>query len=158
MGWTLHRIWSTDWFTNSVRECQKVLDAVERAKTSMSSRKLVVEEYTDSPPHESSDLSPVAELPPRLLEGMEEMSPDLAVTAGVREIPGGTPSEAVMKSSHAMGSLKAVRVPQLRICEDCKHFMPKNASQFQCGWNGQWKSRSKDGHTPACNAWLEVKI
>jgi very-short-patch-repair endonuclease len=28
MGWKLHRIWSSDWFTNSARETQRVLEAV----------------------------------------------------------------------------------------------------------------------------------
>jgi very-short-patch-repair endonuclease len=31
LGWTLHRIWSTDWFRNPERESEKVLLAIERA-------------------------------------------------------------------------------------------------------------------------------
>jgi very-short-patch-repair endonuclease len=31
MGWKLHRIWSSDWFTNSARETQRVLEAVAEA-------------------------------------------------------------------------------------------------------------------------------
>ena len=31
MGWRLHRIWSSDWFANSGRETQRVLEAVAGA-------------------------------------------------------------------------------------------------------------------------------
>jgi very-short-patch-repair endonuclease len=31
MGWKLHRIWSSDWFANSARETQRVLEAVAEA-------------------------------------------------------------------------------------------------------------------------------
>lgn len=32
-GWTFHRIWSTDWFYNRDVELQKLLEAIERART-----------------------------------------------------------------------------------------------------------------------------
>ncbi len=31
-GWTIHRIWSTDWFHNPARELERVVEAIERAK------------------------------------------------------------------------------------------------------------------------------
>jgi very-short-patch-repair endonuclease len=31
LGWTLHRIWSTEWYRNPERELTRVLDAIERA-------------------------------------------------------------------------------------------------------------------------------
>ena len=34
MGWKLHRIWSSDWFANSAREAQRVLEAVAEAISS----------------------------------------------------------------------------------------------------------------------------
>ena len=33
LGWTLHRIWSTDWFRDEERELRRVVEAVERAKS-----------------------------------------------------------------------------------------------------------------------------
>lgn len=33
LGWNLHRIWSTDWYRNRMEAEQKLLEAVERAKT-----------------------------------------------------------------------------------------------------------------------------
>jgi very-short-patch-repair endonuclease len=30
-GWTLHRIWSTDWFNNPIRETQRLITAIEEA-------------------------------------------------------------------------------------------------------------------------------
>jgi very-short-patch-repair endonuclease len=32
LGWTIHRIWSTDWFKQPERELKKVVEAIERAK------------------------------------------------------------------------------------------------------------------------------
>lgn len=32
MGWTIHRIWSTDWFANPEREVKRAAEAIERAK------------------------------------------------------------------------------------------------------------------------------
>ncbi len=31
LGWTIHRIWSTDWFRNREREVERVVDAIRRA-------------------------------------------------------------------------------------------------------------------------------
>jgi very-short-patch-repair endonuclease len=31
MGWTIHRIWSTDWFANADRETKRTVEAIERA-------------------------------------------------------------------------------------------------------------------------------
>lgn len=33
LGWTIHRIWSTDWFYNGERELRRVLESIERART-----------------------------------------------------------------------------------------------------------------------------
>jgi very-short-patch-repair endonuclease len=32
MGWKIHRIWSTDWFTNRDRELKRTIEVIERAK------------------------------------------------------------------------------------------------------------------------------
>jgi len=32
LGWTLHRVWSTDWFHNSERELRKIAESLERAR------------------------------------------------------------------------------------------------------------------------------
>ncbi len=32
LGWQIHRIWSTDWFMNPDRECQKAVTAIEKAR------------------------------------------------------------------------------------------------------------------------------
>jgi hypothetical protein len=32
LGWRLHRIWSTDWFRNPMRESDKLLTAIRHAK------------------------------------------------------------------------------------------------------------------------------
>ena len=31
LGWSFHRVWSTDWFHNSARERQKLADAISLA-------------------------------------------------------------------------------------------------------------------------------
>ncbi|MCY3932329.1 MAG: DUF3320 domain-containing protein [Acidobacteria bacterium] len=36
-GWTFHRVWSTDWFYNRDIELQKLLEAIERARTALGS-------------------------------------------------------------------------------------------------------------------------
>ncbi len=36
LGWTIHRIWSTDWFRNPQRELERVVASIERAKLSPS--------------------------------------------------------------------------------------------------------------------------
>lgn len=35
LGWRFHRIWSTDWFRNSVQETQRVVDAIEVARKAL---------------------------------------------------------------------------------------------------------------------------
>jgi very-short-patch-repair endonuclease len=42
LGWRIHRIWSTDWFTYPDRELRKVLAAIEQAKATMSASAPVV--------------------------------------------------------------------------------------------------------------------
>lgn len=37
-GWIIHRIWSTDWFQRPEEQLQRVIDAVENAKTELNSR------------------------------------------------------------------------------------------------------------------------
>lgn len=43
-GWTLHRIWSTDWFQRPEQEFQKLLEAIDRAKASQEADAKVREE------------------------------------------------------------------------------------------------------------------
>lgn len=43
LGWRIHRIWSTDWFTYPDRELRKVLAAIEQAKAARSASAPVVE-------------------------------------------------------------------------------------------------------------------
>jgi very-short-patch-repair endonuclease len=47
MGWRLHRIWSTDWFRNPQRECDKLLAAIKAAKEKVGRPKVEVMDDDD---------------------------------------------------------------------------------------------------------------
>jgi len=38
LGWRFHRIWSTDWFRNAVRETDRVVEAIEAARLALAER------------------------------------------------------------------------------------------------------------------------
>ncbi len=50
LGWKVHRIWSTDWFRNRGRELDRAVEAIERAKLTVSTSPVVAE--VDTPPSE----------------------------------------------------------------------------------------------------------
>ena len=52
LGWTLHRVWSTDWYRNRAETGQKLLEAVERAKFALP------EETPTEPEPDSVPISP----------------------------------------------------------------------------------------------------
>lgn len=43
LGWRIHRAWSTDWFRTPQKEVQKILDAVERARTGAYSQQFIAD-------------------------------------------------------------------------------------------------------------------
>jgi very-short-patch-repair endonuclease len=47
LGWRLHRIWSTDWFRNPQRECDKLLSAIKTAKDKADRPKVEVTDNDD---------------------------------------------------------------------------------------------------------------
>ena len=61
LGWTLHRVWSTDWYRNRTETGQRLLEAIERAKLDLP------EEVPAIPEPESVSVSPELE-PPLPLE------------------------------------------------------------------------------------------
>ena len=60
LGWTLHRVWSTDWYRNRAETGQRLLEAIKRAKLDLP------EEVPAIPEPESIPVSPepVPQLPP----------------------------------------------------------------------------------------------
>ena len=57
LGWTLHRVWSTDWYRNRAETGQRLLEAIERAKLDLP------EEAPAIPEPESVPVSPEPEPP-----------------------------------------------------------------------------------------------
>jgi very-short-patch-repair endonuclease len=49
LGWRIHRIWSTDWFTYPDRELHKVLTAIEQAKAARSAAAPIAETRPERP-------------------------------------------------------------------------------------------------------------
>ena len=49
LGWTIHRIWSTDWFNYPEREMEKIEEAIRRAEWDYSSNKTVTSRSRPSP-------------------------------------------------------------------------------------------------------------
>lgn len=41
LGWTIHRVWSTDWFRNPQKELGKLIDSVEKAKATANHKKKI---------------------------------------------------------------------------------------------------------------------
>ena len=58
LGWTLHRVWSTDWYRNRAETGQRLLEAVERAKFALP------EEAPAVPEPDSVPVLPESEPPP----------------------------------------------------------------------------------------------
>jgi very-short-patch-repair endonuclease len=52
MGWTIHRIWSTDWFRNPLRELQRVKESIEAARA-----KIAVHAFSMSRPEPHHELT-----------------------------------------------------------------------------------------------------
>lgn len=65
LDWTIHRIWSTDWFKQPEREIKKVVDAIERAKLlsrvepeTIAAKELIqsIQQQSQSTPHIDRDV------------------------------------------------------------------------------------------------------
>lgn len=65
LNWTIHRIWSTDWFRNPARELKKVIEAIAAAQEKLS-RPAEVEMEPPMPVSETVDKSQPIEEVPRL--------------------------------------------------------------------------------------------
>ena len=48
LGWTLYRVWSTDWFRNPVAEAERLREAIE-AQLELASKKKIPERYGTEP-------------------------------------------------------------------------------------------------------------
>jgi hypothetical protein len=59
-GWTFHRIWSTDWFSNPEREVERVLEAYKKA---LKSRSTVPQPAPAEQPDEFEQIDVVRKLP-----------------------------------------------------------------------------------------------
>jgi len=56
LGWRLHRIWSTDWYRNSQKELERVLSAIERAKTVTPRNKETCNETNNRPKEHNAQI------------------------------------------------------------------------------------------------------
>ena len=65
LNWTIHRIWSTDWFRNPARELKKVVDAIACAKDRMT-KPVETDTERSAPESENVDEIPAAEVLPPL--------------------------------------------------------------------------------------------
>lgn len=64
LNWTIHRIWSTDWFRNPARELKKVVDAIADAKERMT-KPVEADAERSAPESENVDeIHATEELPP----------------------------------------------------------------------------------------------
>jgi very-short-patch-repair endonuclease len=73
LGWRLHRIWSTDWFRNPVRETDRLLSAIRDVETRTRSPSAVPQDL-DEAPDEPPSLPPTPEESELPLETADESS------------------------------------------------------------------------------------
>lgn len=61
LGWTIHRVWSTDWFKHPERELKRIVEAIQAAKTNARSKPAVVaeQEETEIAREEASEIPPI---------------------------------------------------------------------------------------------------
>ncbi|WP_429019760.1 DUF3320 domain-containing protein [Aeromonas allosaccharophila] len=52
LGWSFHRIWSTDWFRNPQQEITRAVAAIEAARTKIAERRDAIPEVAPEPKHE----------------------------------------------------------------------------------------------------------
>lgn len=83
-GWTIHRIWSTDWFHNPARELQRAVEAIEQARITNPAQVVSPESggggVGSGGKHVSHSVTEVAEVPDELPEvsGAERESDSFA--------------------------------------------------------------------------------
>lgn len=63
LGWTIHRVWSTDWFKHPERELKRIVEAIQAAKTNAGSKPPVVlePEEAEIAREESSEIPPAGD-------------------------------------------------------------------------------------------------
>jgi very-short-patch-repair endonuclease len=66
LGWTLHRVWSTDWFRNPERELRRIAESLERAKAGGGSGDASVQDGARNAQEETSGEPFEREAPERL--------------------------------------------------------------------------------------------
>ena len=75
LGWTFHRIWSTDWFTNPAREIERAIDAYQQAVTAADTKP----EMPASPPAAVAPSDP-ADTPAPARSTPQPLRPGLPIT------------------------------------------------------------------------------
>lgn len=107
LGWTIHRIWSTDWFRNPRRELERVLAAIEQAK--IRAGQTVHEATLPSPPAESES-TPLRRAPAAALPAIEPLKAEPYRTCTLQIRLGGVALHEVPPSRFADWIEQVVRV------------------------------------------------
>ena len=82
LGWTIHRIWSTDWFRNPDREMERVENAVRlAAEKARRARPAIVRAGTEREPSESASPGGADRVSPGSAAGAADL-PSVAVSGG----------------------------------------------------------------------------
>jgi very-short-patch-repair endonuclease len=68
LNWTIHRIWSTDWFRNPARELKKVVDAIAGAKERMTNPVEADTEHSVAESENANEVRTTEELPSLSME------------------------------------------------------------------------------------------
>jgi len=94
LGWTIYRIWSTDWFSNPEDQLQKLIEAIEKAKTRSTEPSAIQDEPSFSPPAPASD------------DG-----------ANVRQVPITATPYQLAKIENRLGDIELHQVPRQRLAD-----------------------------------------
>lgn len=152
MGWTIHRIWSSDWWRNPDGEVRRVLDKLTEQRTPTEhapAREAAPVAMTPSParPASASDLRVSSAETTRAVE------PVLAP----RQMPQVVPQpRADTRASGDQGERKIIQIGRAdRVCEQCLYLqrVTLTATQFRCGLDQTMKRRAPGGVTRGCDAW-----
>jgi len=136
MGWTIHRIWSSDWRQNSSRQVELVLQKVEAIRTSRLEASHTRVKTVSAP------------IQQEFAPARDQHRPTLAQDDGR---PHTVRSTRLTQSEPRRSAAPAQQ--SRRSCETCQHFSQLSSNRFLCRIDGTVKKQHANGHTIACGVW-----
>lgn len=157
MGWTIHRIWSSDWWRNPQGEVLRVLDklAEHRIRTGGAPKREPAP-VAATPPSTQVERASASHAPQLEAAGAGELA-----SAPRRPLQVVPQSSASATTADGNGDRKIIPIgPIDRICERCQYLqqITLTATRFRCGLDQTMKLRSPSGATRGCDAWKAKRI